>query len=194
MAEDYLTKKRTLVVLSEATCQRKAPPERTNLIFRIENRTAYMARLNNLLQLPAHCQVRVSRFAAKQPATTHSRTIQANAGEPKSKGNYQFRNSQTRTCCLLRRSSEQIETLFELKITPNMLKKDHTPQTIGEHFAASYLYPNHPVVSVLIDLNEKWTFFWFARTEDDSRMALCKLCLDGGQSAAEAKMHSGEPI
>lgn len=55
-----------------------------------------------------------------------------------------------------------IETLLELKTPENMRKRNHTPKTIGEHFAASYLNPDHAVVLVLTDLNTKWTFFWFA--------------------------------
>lgn len=80
-----------------------------------------------------------------------------------------------------------IETLFELKTPQNMRKNDHTPQTIFEHFAASYLNPDHALVSVLTDLNQSWTFFWFARGEGDSKVALYKLCLNGGEATADAK-------
>jgi hypothetical protein len=80
-----------------------------------------------------------------------------------------------------------IEALIELKTPKNMKKQDHSPQTIGEHFAASYLNPKHAVVSVLTDLNTKWIFFWFAAGEDDSEMSLFKLVLEGDEAAADAK-------
>lgn len=38
-----------------------------------------------------------------------------------------------------------IGTLLELKMPKKMKKKDHTPQTIGKHFAASHLNPNNAV-------------------------------------------------
>jgi len=87
-----------------------------------------------------------------------------------------------------------IEALLELKKPKNMSLKDHTPQTICEHVAASYLNPKHPVVSVLTDLNKEWTFFWFAFDGDDdddddadSEMALYKLRLNGEDAATKAK-------
>jgi len=84
-----------------------------------------------------------------------------------------------------------IEALLELKKQTQISKKDHTPQTICEHFAASYLNPKLPVVSVLTDLNEKWTFFWFAcdgdATDDDPDLVLYKLCLGGKKAVANAK-------
>ncbi|CAJ1953891.1 unnamed protein product [Cylindrotheca closterium] len=84
-----------------------------------------------------------------------------------------------------------IEALLELKKQTQISKKDHTPQTICEHFAASYLNPKLPVVSVLTDLSENWTFFWFAfdddDTDDDPDLVLYKLCLGGKKAAANAK-------
>ena len=68
-----------------------------------------------------------------------------------------------------------------------MKKKDHSPQTIGEHFATSDLNRNHAVVSVLTDLNTRWIFYWFGFGEDDSEMSLHKLVLDGKQAATDAK-------
>lgn len=212
MAEDYLSKKKT-IVLSDASYSSKSDlidmlglPEKgaswrnkpdLSLQQRtdgyswlpgdedsIENRTAYMAHLRNLLQLPANYTL-----ADMQPYR-QLLTVEIFRQTPESK---KIRGT---TDVVIARSEHvhneavrnNIETLFELKTTKNMLKKDHTPQVIGEHFAAAYLNPNHPVVSVLTDLNKKWTFFWFARGEDDdSRMALYKLCLNGGQSTAEAK-------
>lgn len=86
-----------------------------------------------------------------------------------------------------------IQTLFELKKPANM-QKDHSPQTICEHFAASFLNSRHPIVSVLTDLNENWTFFWFAFSGDDdnknsddvSQMAIYRLCLRGEDAATNA--------
>jgi hypothetical protein len=80
-----------------------------------------------------------------------------------------------------------IETLFELKKPANLQRQDNTPQAVGEHFAASYLNMDHPVVSVLTDLNLSWTFYWFARSEDDSRVALYNLYLEGDEAATEAQ-------
>lgn len=209
MAEDYMTKKRT-IVLSDATYASKTdlmdmlglPEKGASWLNKpdlsqpidgyswlegdedsFENRTAYMAHLKNLLQLPVHyalADMRPHRHLLTVELfrqTAESRKIRGTTDVAIARSEH-VRNKAVRN---------NIETLFELKTAKDMLKKDHTPQTIGEHFAASYLNPNHPVVSVLTDLNERWTFFWFARGEDDSRMALYKLCLDGGQSAAEAK-------
>jgi hypothetical protein len=80
-----------------------------------------------------------------------------------------------------------IEILLELKTPKNTKEKDYRPQAICEHFAASYLNPDHAIVSVLTDLNNKWIFFWFAAGEDDSKMALYNLVLDGEEAAADAK-------
>ena len=210
MAEEYFTKKRT-IVLSDATYTSKTDlmdmmglPEKGAAWLNkpdlsrpidgyswlkgdeesIENRTAYMmAYLNNLLTLPAHYAL-----ADVQPhrqlltvelfrQTPEGRKIRGTTDVAIARSEH-VRNEAVRN---------NIETLFELKTTKNILEKDHTPQTIGAHLAASYLNPNRPVVSVLTDLNERWTFFWFARGEDDSRMSLHRLCLDGGQSVAEAK-------
>jgi hypothetical protein len=82
-----------------------------------------------------------------------------------------------------------IEILFELKKPPNLDgNKDHTPQAVGEHLAASCLNRKHPVVSVLTDLNNNWTFYWFAkRNGDDYEVALYKFCLEGNEAAMMAK-------
>ena len=80
-----------------------------------------------------------------------------------------------------------IETLIELTKPNNMVSKDHCPQTIIEHVTASYLNPEHAVVSVLTDLGQNWIFFWFAPSEDDEVMCLYKLTLDGDEAPSEAK-------
>ena len=84
-----------------------------------------------------------------------------------------------------------MEAILDVKKPSHLLQMDHTPQVICEHFAASYLNPKHPLVSVLTDLNENWIFFWFAfentDDSDDSGMALYKLRLCGKEAATEAK-------
>jgi hypothetical protein len=80
-----------------------------------------------------------------------------------------------------------IEALFEIK-TPKVLPtKDHGAQIVVEHFAASYLNHDHPVVSVLTDLVDSWTFLWFALNELQSKVNLLKLRLSGESAASEAK-------
>jgi hypothetical protein len=61
-----------------------------------------------------------------------------------------------------------VEALLELKKPKNLQEKDHSPQTICEHFAASFLNCKHGVVSALTDLNDNWTFFWFADNQNGS--------------------------
>ena len=209
MAEEAMAKKRT-IVLSEVSMTTKddlmdmlGSPEETavwpnkpDLSKYIEgyswlgsdedssqNRTAYMAYLKDLIQLPERYAL-----ADMQPKrrlltvelfreTTESRKV-----------------SGTTDVAITRSANvggdtvrHNIQTLFELKKVDNMSKKDHTPQTVLEHFAASYLNPGHPVVSVLTDLNGRWTFFWFAKREYDSKMALYRLPLNGAKSVVEAK-------
>ena len=209
MAEDYLTRKRT-IVLSEATCSAKndlmdmldLPEKGASWLNRpavsqrvdgfswlkgdehvIENRTAYMAYLNGILQIPAthaladaqpnRALLTVELLREMQESRKISGTTDVAIAKSEHVRNKAIRNN--------------IETLLELKKPKNLRKKDHTPQTVGEHFAASYLNSKHPVVSVLTDLNTSWTFFWFAIEEDHSDVALYKLHLDGGEAAAEAK-------
>jgi hypothetical protein len=78
-----------------------------------------------------------------------------------------------------------VEALFELKKPKNMQQKDHNPQTICEHLAASYLNRNHGLVSVLTDLNRSWIFYWFAENKRGSGVALHKLKLQEVEGAAE---------
>lgn len=69
-----------------------------------------------------------------------------------------------------------VEALLELKKPQNLQNKDHSPQTICQHVAASFLNCKHGVVSVLTDLNDNWTSFWFATNQNGS-VALHRLDL-----------------
>jgi len=211
MAEDYVTRKRT-IRLSDATQGAKAElmdmlslsekgtswPNKPTISQRVggfvwlkgdedseENRQAYMNYLRSILLIPAHYDLAdvqpdrqlLSVELFRDMAETDSRKVSGNTdvtiGKSEHISNFAVRNN--------------IETLLELKTPKNMKKRDHSPQTIGEHFAASYLNRNHAVVSVLTDLNTKWIFFWFAFGEDDSEMSLHKLVLDGEGAASDAK-------
>lgn len=209
MAEDYLMKKRT-IVLSEATGSAKNDlmdmlglPEkgcswlkRPALLKRVngfswldsdedseENRTAYIAYLKRILHIPEHyaladaqpnrALLTVELLREIQDSRRISGTTDVAIAKSEHVRNEAIRNN--------------IETLLELKKPKNLRKKDHAPQMVGEHFAASYLNPKSPVVSVLTDLNKSWTFRWFAREDDNSDVALYKLYLDGDEAAAEAK-------
>ena len=209
MVEDYVTKKRT-IRLSDATQGAKtelidmlhlpekgaAWPNKPIISQHVdgftwlkgdedtdENRQAYMEHLKKILQIPAGYDL-----ADAQPDRTllsvelfrgmaESRKISGTTDVVIAKAVH-IRNSAVRN---------NIESLLELKTVMNMKRKDHSPQTIGEHFAASYLNPDHAIVSVLTDLNSKWIFFWFAFGEEDSKMSLYKLCLDGDGAATYAK-------
>jgi hypothetical protein len=161
---------------------RKGPEDST------ENRKAYMAYLEEMLQIPAHYALadvqpnrtllQVELFRELPETRNISGTTDVVIAKAQHICNQAIRNN--------------IETLLELKEPQNLQQKDHTPQMIGEHIGASYLNRHHAVVSVLTDLNRAWTFCWFARglgDSDDSnqQMALYRLCLDGGQAAADAK-------
>ena len=209
MAEDYVAKKRT-IRLSDATQGAKAElmdmlflpergtpwpnkptsPQRVDGFAWLkgdedseENRRAYMKYLRNMLLIPAQYDLAdaqpdrfllsVELFRDMEESRKVSGTTDVAIAKSEHVRNHAVRNN--------------IETLIELKTPKNMKKKDHSPQTIGEHFAASYLNPNHAVVSVLTDLNTKWVFFWFAAGEDDSKMSLFKLVLEGDEAAADAK-------
>jgi hypothetical protein len=204
MAEDFIAKKET-IVLSRATCSAKQGlmarlclpekgaswPKKTTHLKKVDgfiwlegsedskgNRTAYIGYLKHILQIS-------DRFALKdtQPQKNLLEVeLEELAGSPKISGT---------TDVIIAKSEHvnndairnNIEALIELKTPKNLREKDHTPETICEHFAASYLN-RRAVVSVLTDLNTKWTFFWFA--ESDSEAALYKLQLDGDQAAADA--------
>ena len=146
-----------------------------------ENREGYMGHLGQMLQIPQTHQLadvqpdRGLLSVEFHPTVTESRRVSGTTdvaiARSQHVSNHAVRNN--------------IETLLELKKPRNMQGADHCPQTIGEHISASYLNINHPVVSVLTDLNTKWTFFWFAVC--DAEMSLCKVFLQGNDAAAEAK-------
>ena len=211
MVEDYVTRKRT-IRLSDATQGTKAKlmdmlslpekgaswpnkPENSQRVGGFvwlkgdedskENRQAYMNYLKRILLIPADydladvqpnrqlLSVELFRDMTEAESRKVSGTTDVIIAKSEHVRNVAVRNN--------------IETLLELKTPNNMKEKDHSPQTIGEHFAASYLNRNHAVVSVLTDLNTKWIFFWFAFGEDDSEMSLHKLVLDGEGAASDAK-------
>ncbi len=211
MAEDYVTRKRT-IRLSDATQGAKAElmdmlslpekgtswPNKPAISQRIDgfvwlkgdedsedNRQAYMKYLRNILLIPPQydladaqpdrqlLSVELFRDMAEAESRKVSGTTDVAIAKSEHIRNFAVRNN--------------VETLLELKTPKNMARKDHSPQTIGEHFAASYLNRNHAVVSVLTDLNTKWIFFWFAFGEDDSEMSLHKLVLDGEGAPSDAK-------
>ena len=148
-----------------------------------KNRLAYMDYLRNMLQIPEDYSL-----ADVQPdkqllsvelfrEMTESRKVSGTTDVAIAKSRH-VQNNVVRN---------NIEALLELKAPKNMRQKDHSPQTICEHFAASYLNPNHAVVSVLTDLNATWIFFWYAIGEDDSTMSLYRLVLHGDKAAGEGK-------
>ena len=136
----------------------------------IENRTAYMAYLNNLLQIPAHYaladtqpnkQLLTVQLLRQMPE--RSRKVSGTTHVAIAKSQHVHNNA----------IRNNIEILLEVKTPQNMSQKDHTPPTIAKHFAAAYLNPDHAVVSVLTDFNQHWTFVWFAKRRDaSSKIAL----------------------
>jgi hypothetical protein len=214
MVKDYFAKKRTIVLSDASSAAKDDLIEMLDLAEKgakwlekpadlphidgfswlqgpedsIENRTSYMAYLKDILQIPAHYaladvhpnkKLLTVELLREMPET---RNISGTTDVAIAKEQH-VRNEAIR---------KNIEVLLELKKPQNMQQKDHTPQMIVEHFAASYLNRYNAVVSVLTDLNQRWTFCWFARGLEDSndlnqQMTLYKLCLDGGQAAADAK-------
>ena len=207
LGEDYMQKRKT-IVLNEATMTGKQDlldmiqlPERgasweskPDGLSRIDtfnwltcdedhkdNQCAYMAYLNQKLNVPeTHSLV----------DTQSQRTLLTVTFLQESEESRKIRGTTDVAIVTLQSSTNKtirnnIETQFELKKPEKLRTKDHTPQVVGEHFAASYLNRHHPVVSVLTDLNNSWTFYWFARS-DDGEMALFKLYLTGEAAATEA--------
>ena len=81
-----------------------------------------------------------------------------------------------------------VDAQLELKKPRDLASKDHSPQVIAEHFAASYLNPMHGIVSALTDLGSSWTFYWFADCKDAlGGVALYKHVLQGTSAGAAAK-------
>ena len=209
MANDYVKKKRT-IRLSDASLGAKTDlmdmlrlpekgaswPNKPSTLQHVnghlwlkgdedseENRLAYMAYLRTMLQIPGdydladvqpeRALLSVELFGGMTESRKVSGTTDVAIAKSQHVRNRALRNN--------------IETLLELKSPKNMKRKDHSPQVIIEHFAASFLNPSHAVVSVLTDLNARWIFFWYAFGDDDSILSLHKLDLNGDGAAAEAK-------
>jgi hypothetical protein len=149
-----------------------------------QNRTAYMAHLTQHVQLPANylmgdVQPMRNLFQTEIQGVGESRRISGTTDvvitESKNILNSAIRNN--------------VEALLELKKPKNLQNKDHSPQMICEHVAASFLNRKHGVVSALTDLNDNWTFFWFADNQNGS-VALHRLELkvkDESRAAGLAK-------
>jgi hypothetical protein len=209
LAHDYIAKKRT-IVLSEATSSAKdglldmlkvpetgaSWPKKPAILGEFpgfewltsnedspENRTAYMLHLTTHVRLPADylmgdVQPKRALLNVELRGIEESQSIKGTTdvviAESKNIQNDAVRNS--------------VEALLELKKPKNLQNKDHNPQTICEHLAASYLNRKHGVVSVLTDLNRSWTFYWYAENKGGSGVALYKLKLkDEGEPARLAK-------
>jgi hypothetical protein len=143
------------------------------------NRAAYMAYLGKLLKIPGYDLV--DAYVEKSLLTVDMPDIRKLSGTT----DVAITKTQHAKNEFVK---NQIEALLELKKPENMRQKDHTPQAASELFAASYLNRNHAVVSVLTDLNQNWTFFWFAREEENSaQVCLFKLLLTGNEATAYGK-------
>jgi hypothetical protein len=123
----------------------------------VENRTAYMAHLKQHVQLPVNYLM-----GDVQPMRTLLTTDIQGVGD--------WRRISGTTDVIITESKNinntairnNVEALLELNKPKNSQKKDHSPQTICEHVAASFLNHKHGVVSALTYLNGYWTFFWYA--------------------------------
>jgi hypothetical protein len=205
LAHDYIAKKRT-IVLSEATSSAKdglldmlkvpetgaSWPNKPAILEEFpgfewltsnedspENRTAYMSHLTTHVRLPADylmkdVQPNRTLLNVQLRGIEESHSIKGTTdvviAESKNIQNDAVRNS--------------VEALLELKKPKNLQNKDHNPQTICEHLAASYLNASHGVVSVLTDLNRSWTFYWYAENKGGSGVALYKLKLEDEEEPA----------
>ena len=205
LAHDHIAKKRT-IVLSEATSSAKdglldmlkvpetgaSWPKKPVILGEFpgfewltsnedspENRTAYMLHLTTHVRLPADylmgdVQPKRTLLNVELKGIEESQSIKGTTdvviAESKNIQNDAVRNS--------------VEALLELKKPKNLQNKDHNPQTICEHLAASYLNCNHGVVSVLTDLNRSWTFYWYAENKGGSGVALYKLKLEDEEEPA----------
>ena len=145
-----------------------------------ENRTAYMKHLENHLKLPG-----MYSLADVQPISTLLNVVLPGRDD-------QSRKVSGTTDVVLAKSTNiendairnNVEALIELKKPRNMRKKDHTPQTVIEHLAASFLNEWHGIFSVLTDLENSWTFYWYAEAENGPGVALHKLKLKPEAEAA----------
>ena len=139
----------------------------------VENREAYMLHLRKHVEFPSNytfvdVQSKKTLLSSDiENVERESRRIKGTTDvvitETKNVENETLRNT--------------VEALLELKKPKNMRQKDHTPQAVCGHFAASYLNEHHSVVSVLTYLDCYWILYWFAENEDGSGVALYKLIL-----------------
>jgi hypothetical protein len=84
------------------------------------------------------------------------------------------------------RSGTLLKLCLNRKKPKNLQNKDHNPQTICEHLAASYL--NQTMVWFLTDLNRSWTFYWYAKNRTKEAQGSYKLKLENeGEPARLAK-------
>lgn len=210
MAQDYLTKKKT-IALSDATDSAKNElldmlhlpekgvlwPNRPAVVLlpidgfswlnssedSAENRTACIAHLNEFLQLPKDYSLADVQPNRKLLTVELFKEMSQNQ-KIRGTTNVVIAKSEH---ILNRAVRNNIEALIELKKSKNLKSKDHTAQTADRHFAASYLNPKHAVVSVLTDLNNSWTLFWFAKEKDCADVALYTLHLENERAAGLAK-------
>lgn len=146
------------------------------------NRAKYMAHLKSNLQLPMNhlmedVQPMRALLSVELKGLGDSRKLSGTTdvviAKSKDVRNDAIRNS--------------VQALFELKKPKNLKAKDHNPQTVCKHLAASYLNRSHAVVSVLTDLNRSWTFYWFAHKEQGAGVSLHKLKLNGAGAPGLSK-------
>lgn len=148
-----------------------------------ENRQAYMAHLKVLLQLPEGytlADVQPNRFLLSVEflgETNDGRKINGTTDVVIARSEHVYSGA----------VRNNIEVVIELKKPQNLRAKDHSPQAVGEHFAASYLNPDFSVVTVLTDVQSSWTFFWFAQANNSGDTALYRIRLEDANAAAEAK-------
>ena len=148
-----------------------------------ENRAAYMSHLQKHVELPSNYTF-VDVQSKETLLSSAIENVERESRRIKGTTDVVITETKNVDSGTLRNN---VEALLELKKPQNMRQKDHTPQAVCEHFAASYLNDHHSVVSVLTDLNCYWIFYWFAENKDDSGVALYKLKLPGAEAARLAQ-------
>lgn len=155
-----------------------------------ENREAYMKHLLNNVQLPANYSM----------ADVQPNRVSLNVNLPGKGKRRRIRGTTDVVIAQTRHIKNEalrqnVESLLELKKPKNMTSKNHDPQAICEHLAASYLNQSKAVVTVLTDLNDSWTFYWFARDSDrGGAVALWKLKLTAEDRSADLAKHMLENL
>ena len=150
----------------------------------LENRTAYMNHLQRSINLPNDCvfvDVQPNRSLLDveiQGANSETQRLRGTTDVVITK----LENFQHATV------RNSVRAQLELKKPNNLVSKDHSPQVIAEHFAASFLNQKHGIVSALTDLGSSWTFYWFAECDDaPGGVALFKHVVQGTAAAVTAK-------